>query len=215
MLVLSDKGSTPYLSAPCQLPLRGQPRSPAPTTGTTYPVCRGQRRHRRHFLLKTKGLTTSHVSALRPDLPQNLRLPGESWGRYRVKDITFCGKSARTAGHDTWERVLLRLPASRDDGFLRRVSTRPPHRSSVPGPDSASPIFPPRPSFRLGFIAFPGTPLRQRRHTTDSFSRAEAAAGAKPSPCLMPVVFAISSSILAARDARHKKDGKFSANRLL
>lgn len=92
-------------------------RTESPTTRATCPVCRGNCRADALFPLKTKGQTTSHMSASRPDLPQNLRLPGESWRRYRVKDITFCGKSGRSASHDMWELVQRRIPPAADDGF--------------------------------------------------------------------------------------------------
>lgn len=126
-------------------------RKESPTTGTTYPVCRGNCRAHAAVPFENKGETTSHMSASRPDLPQNLRLPGEPKRCYRIKDITFCGKSGRSASHDMWELVQRRIPPAADDGFNDGFQPPPPQPRGCAG--LRSPAFHPR------FVPFSASPL--------------------------------------------------------
>lgn len=71
---------------------------------------------------KTRRVSTSHVSASRPDLHGNLRLPGESW-RQRHQGHRLAVQVGPRRGHDTWGTNSFNdgFPLARDHGFQRLI----------------------------------------------------------------------------------------------
>lgn len=90
---------------------------------------------------KTRVETTSHVSASRPDLHGNLRLPSESL-RQRHQGHRLAVQVGPQRGHDTWgtTRSTKGSRFARDDGFQRRVLPPPTHAPIGP---VGSPLRPP------------------------------------------------------------------------
>ena len=130
--------------------------------------------------LDNKGISTSHVSASRPDLHGNRRLSGESL-RQRHQGHRLAVQVGPRCGHDTWELIVHRWVPARAG---RRVSTTGCQPSTArahrPG---GSPL---RPLARLRSL--PSEPMRAPAASRQAPTRLPqtrcGSSRAKPVPCL-------------------------------
>jgi hypothetical protein len=116
----------------CQRSARNQPGLPPPQRTRQPRYVEVRDAPHGAFPLINKGISTSHVSALRPDLHGDLRRPGASVGQRHQESASPC-KSGRNA--DTTHGELVSTTSSRlrrDYGDLRLGSAGPPIAPIVP-----------------------------------------------------------------------------------